>query len=258
MDDGLFCAPGQFGSLRLAIAGAEKLPPALAELFEDTFGLPAYEGYGATECSPGVSLNAPDFRAAGYYQPGSRRGTVGQPLPGVSVRIVDPDTGEPLDAGEPGMVQIAGPNIMKGYLNRPDRTAKAMDGEWYISGDIGVLDEDGFLTITDRLARFSKIGGEMVPHGVIEEKLHEAAGASERLFAVTAVTDPRRGERIVVVHTAETEELPGVLEKLQAMGLPNLFIPRKDDFVKVAELPILGTGKTDLKAVRDTAVAALG
>jgi len=251
------CSPGQFGSLRLVIAGAEKLPPALAQLFEDTFGLPAYEGYGATECSPGVALNAPDYRAAGYFQPGSRRGTVGQPLPGVSVRIVDPDSGEVLGPDESGMIQITGPNIMKGYLNRPDRTAKVMDGEWYISGDIGSVDEDGFLTITDRMARFSKIGGEMVPHGVIEEKLHQAAEEHERVFAVTAVTDPRRGERIVVVHTAAPERLPGILERLQQMGLPNLYIPKKDDFVKVDELPILGTGKTDLKAVRRTAVEAL-
>lgn len=251
------CSPGQFGSLRLVIAGAEKLPPALAQLFEDTFGLPVYEAYGATECSPGLALNAPDFRAPGYFQPGSRRGTVGQPFPGVSVRIVDLDTGERLEPGEPGMILVAGPNIMKGYLNRPDRTAKVMDGDWYITGDIGTLDEDGFLTITDRLARFSKIAGEMVPHGVIEQKLHEAAESEDRIFAVTAVTDPKRGERIAVVHTADTESLAGVLERLRAMGLPNLYIPKKDDFVKVDELPILGTGKSDLRAVRQAAVAAL-
>jgi acyl-[acyl-carrier-protein]-phospholipid O-acyltransferase/long-chain-fatty-acid--[acyl-carrier-protein] ligase len=251
------CTPGQFGSLRLVIAGAEKLPPELAQLFEDTFGLPVYEGYGATECSPGVALNAPDFRAAGYYQPGSRRGTVGQPLPGVSARIVHTDTGELLAPGEPGMIQINGPNIMKGYLNEPERTAEVMDGEWYITGDIGTLDEDGFLTITDRLARFSKIAGEMVPHGVIEQKLHEAAEARERVFAVTAINDPRRGERIVVVHTADTEQLPGILERLQAMGLPNLYIPKRDDFMRVDALPVLGTGKIDLQAVRRAAVAAL-
>jgi len=251
------CAPGQFGSLRLVIAGAEKLPTVLAQLFEDTFGIPAYEGYGATECSPGVALNAPDYRAAGYFQPGARRGTVGQPLPGVSVRIVDLDTGEPLGANESGMIQISGPNIMKGYLNQPERTAKAMDGDWYITGDIGTLDEDGFLSITDRLARFSKIGGEMVPHGVIEERLHEAADTQERVFAVTAVTDPRRGERIAVVHTADPDDLSGVLERMKTLGLPNLYIPKKDDFVKVEELPMLGTGKTDLGAVRAAAVAAL-
>ncbi len=251
------CAPGQFGSLRLVIAGAEKLPPALAQMFEDTFGVPAYEGYGATEASPGIALNAPDYRAAGYYQPGSRRGTVGQPLPGVSVRIVDPESGRLLDPGEPGMVLINGPNIMAGYLKRPDLTAKAMDGEWYVSGDIGMVDEDGFLSITDRLARFSKIGGEMVPHGLIEEKLHEVAGQEDQVFVVTSVSDERRGERIAVVHTIDPEELPRVLEGMHSLGLPNLFIPKKDDFVKVDALPILGTGKTDLRAVKQTAMDAL-
>jgi len=155
------------------------------------------------------------------------------------------------------MVLIKGPNIMAGYLKRPDLTAEAMDGEWYISGDIGMVDEDGFLSITDRLSRFSKIGGEMVPHGVIEEKLHEAAGEAERVFAVTAVSDERRGERIAVVHTIDPEKLPLILEGMQAMGLPNLYIPKKDDFVKVDALPILGTGKIDLRAVKQAAMDAL-
>ncbi|MEE2649865.1 MAG: AMP-binding protein, partial [Acidobacteriota bacterium] len=250
------CEPRQFGSLRLVIGGAEKLPAALAQMFEDTFGLPAYEGYGATEASPGIALNLPGYRATGYYQPGSRRGTVGQPLPGVSVRIVDPDSGQLLEPGEPGMILVSGPNIMAGYLKRPDLTEKAMDGAWYVTGDIGMVDEDGFLTITDRLARFSKIGGEMVPHGVIEEKLHEAIVQEEKVFAVTSVPDNRRGERIVVLHTIDPEELPGVLERLQTMGLPNLFIPKKDDFIEVDKLPILGTGKTDLRVVKKTAMDA--
>ena len=251
------CTPAQFGSLRLVIAGAEKLPSGLAQLFEETFGLSVFEAYGTTECSPAVALNAPDFRSPGFYQPGSRRGTVGQPLPGVSIRIVDPDSFEPLPVGEPGMILVGGPNVMAGYLGRDDLTAEAIRDGWYVTGDIGMLDEDGFLRITDRLARFSKIGGEMVPHGVIEDALHEAAGSDERIFAVTAVGDAKRGERIAVVHTVENEDLPGLLEKLQAQGLPNLFIPKKDDFVKVDELPILGTGKTDLRAVKEVAVAAL-
>ena len=181
----------------------------------------------------------------------------GQPLPGVSVRIVDPETGEKLDPGEPGMILVGGSNIMAGYLGRDDLTSTAMDGEWYITGDIGMLDEDGFLTITDRLARFSKIGGEMVPHGAIEDALQEASGAEERVFAVTAVSDEKKGERIAVVHTADPATIPELLAKLKSMGLPNLFIPRKDDFVKVPELPILGTGKIDLRAVKQTAGESL-
>lgn len=247
------CTPAQFGSLRLVIAGAEKLGEPLARAFEDHFGLPVFEGYGATECAPAVALNAPDFRAPGFYQPGNRRGTVGQPLPGVAVRIVDPDTFAPLPPGEEGMILVDGPNVMAGYLGQDELTADVMRDGWYVTGDIGKLDEDGFLSITDRLARFSKIGGEMVPHGVVEEALHEAAEAEDRIFAVTSIDDDRRGERLAVVHTLEPEVVPGLLERLSGAGLPNLYIPRRDHFIRVDELPLLGSGKTDLRAVQEIA-----
>ncbi|HXH86242.1 MAG TPA: AMP-binding protein, partial [Nitrospira sp.] len=179
------CTPEQFSSLRIVLTGAEKLPLRLAQAFEEKFGIAPIEGYGVTECAPVVAVNCPDFRAAGYYQPASRRGTVGQPLPGVSVQIVDPDSFAPVPPGTPGMLLVRGPNVMKGYLGRDDLTAKAMRGGWYITGDIAMLDDDGFLTITDRLSRFSKIGGEMVPHGKVEEALHLAAGLDTQAFAVT-------------------------------------------------------------------------
>ncbi|MFQ5742665.1 MAG: acyl-[ACP]--phospholipid O-acyltransferase [Acidobacteriota bacterium] len=251
------CTPAQFGSLRLVIAGAEKLNERLVGAFEDHFGIGVLEGYGATECSPVVALNVPDFRAPGYYQPGTRRGTVGQPLPGVAVRIADVDTFEPLPPGEEGMILVKGPNVMRGYLGRDDLTERVMHDGWYVTGDIGTTDEDGFLRITDRLARFSKIGGEMVPHGVVEEALQEAAGIEDRVFAVTAVADERKGERLAVVHTLDEQQLPAILEKLSASGLPNLYLPRRDDFVKVDELPVLGTGKSDLRAVKQLARQAL-
>lgn len=251
------CTPAQFGSLRYVVAGAEKLTERAARAFEDHFGISVHEGYGATECAPAVALNAPDFRAPGYYQPATRRGTVGQPFPGVSVRIVDPDTFAQLPPGEEGMILVRGPNIMPGYLHRDDLTRSAMFGDWYITGDIGKLDDDGFLTITDRLARFSKIAGEMVPHGVVEEALHDAAGVEDRVFAVTGVTDARRGERLAVVHTVDEDDLPELIEKLTTRGLPNLYVPKRDDFVRVEELPILGTGKTDLRAVREIAEESL-
>ncbi|HEX8204062.1 MAG TPA: MFS transporter, partial [Isosphaeraceae bacterium] len=158
-------APAQFGSLRLVIAGAEKLGPGVAEAFEDHFGLRPLEGYGMTECSPVVAVSTLDYRAPGFFQPGARRGTVGQPLPGVSVRVVDPETDEPLEPGREGMLLVQGPNVMRGYLGRADLTAAALRDGWYVTGDIGRIDEDGFLAITGRLSRFSKIGGEMVPHG---------------------------------------------------------------------------------------------
>ena len=252
------CTPAQFGSLRVVVAGAEKLPERLALAFEDTFGIRPLEGYGSTECSPAIAMSATDFRAPGFYQPGSRRGTVGQPLPGVSIRIVDAETFEPLPPGAAGMLIVKGPNVMKGYLGRDDLTAKAMRDGWYVTGDIAVLDEDGFLRITDRLSRFSKIGGEMVPHGKVEEALQEAAGASVQLFAVTAVPDEKKGERLAVLHTTDPAGIPALLEKVAASGLPNLFIPRADHFVRVEKIPVLGTGKMDLREIKRLATEALG
>jgi acyl-[acyl-carrier-protein]-phospholipid O-acyltransferase/long-chain-fatty-acid--[acyl-carrier-protein] ligase len=263
------CPPPQFGSLRLVIAGAEKLPDSISNGFEDTFGIRPLEGYGVTECSPVVAVNAPDFRAPGFYQPGHRRGTVGHPLPGVAVRIVKPDgiidqpvpSGldqvPPLPAGSEGLILVKGPNVMQGYLNREDLTRKALCDGWYVTGDLGRLNEDGFLTITGRYSRFSKIGGEMVPHGRVEEALNDAAGTDEPAFAVTAVPDGRGGDRLAVLHTASEQQADEALSKLGAMGLPNLFLPRRDHFVKVDALPLLGTGKLDLRALKRIATERL-
>ena len=197
------CTPAQFGSLRIVLAGAEKLSERLTLAFEDHFGIRPIEGYGTTECAPVVAANTLDYRAAGFFQPGSRRGYVGQPLPGVTVRIVDPDTFELQPPDTPGMLLVRGPNVMRGYLGRDDLTAKVMRDGWYVTGDMAFVDEDGFLHITDRLSRFSKIGGEMVPHGRVEEALQEAADAPMQVFAVTAVPDERKGERLAVLHTLE-------------------------------------------------------
>ncbi len=248
------CTPDQLGSLRIVLTGAEKLSKRLADAFEETFGIRPVEGYGVTECAPVISVNCPDFRAAGFYQPASRRETVGRPLPGMSVRIVAPDSFAPLPVGTPGMLVVKGPNLMQGYLNRPDLTARAMHDGWYITGDIAMLDEDGFLAITDRLSRFAKIGGEMVPHGRVEEALHQAAGVETQVFAVTSVPDDKKGEQLVVLHTLDETAIPGLLDGVAAGGLPNLFIPRKDAFIKVEHIPVLGTGKLDLRAIKRVAV----
>ena len=251
------CTPDQFGSLRVILTGAEKLPERLAQAFEDKFGIRPIEGYGVTECAPVIAVNCPDFRAAGFYQPASKRGTVGRPLPGVSVRIVDPDSFEPVPMGTAGMLLVKGPNVMQGYLGREDLTAKAMHDGWYITGDMAILDEDGFITITDRLSRFAKIGGEMVPHGKVEEALHQAANAETQVFAVTSIPDEKKGEQLVVLHTLDEAAIPEVLAKLSDSGLPNLFIPRKDAFIKVEQIPVLGTGKLDLRALKRVAVERL-
>jgi acyl-[acyl-carrier-protein]-phospholipid O-acyltransferase/long-chain-fatty-acid--[acyl-carrier-protein] ligase len=166
---------------------------------------------------------------------------------------VDPETMEPRPVNEPGLMLVRGPNVMMGYLGKPDKSAEVLRDGWYVTGDIAAIDEDGFLTITDRLSRFSKIGGEMVPHLKVEEKLHELAGATEQVFAVAGVPDEKKGERLVVLHTLAVEQLNKCLEKLPQSGLPNLWLPRADAFFHVSALPYLGTGKLDLRRINELA-----
>ena len=249
--------PGSFGSLRLVMTGAEKLPEPLADAFEDHFGIRPLEGYGVTECSPVIAVSIPNFRAPGTFQSGSRRGSVGHALPGIATRVVDPDTFEPLPPDTPGMLLVRGPNTMQGYLGRPDLTAEVMRDGWYVTGDIVKIDTDGYITIHDRLSRFSKIGGEMVPHGRVEDALHEILSTEERVFAVTAIADEKKGEALAVLHTLNQDDIPGLVKKLGDTGLPNLFIPRPTHFVQVEELPMLGTGKLDLRATKRIAAEAL-
>jgi acyl-[acyl-carrier-protein]-phospholipid O-acyltransferase / long-chain-fatty-acid--[acyl-carrier-protein] ligase len=244
------CTREQFASLQTVLAGAEKLPERVAAAFEETYGVKPLEGYGCTECAPVVAVNVHDYRAPGFRQVGARRGTIGHPLPGISVRIVDPDTFAPVPPNHNGMLLVRGPNLMQGYLGRPDKTNEAMRDGWYITGDIASVDDDGFITITDRLSRFSKIGGEMVPHIKIEETLHELAGVADQVLVVAALPDPRKGERIVVLHILDEEQLAAMLERLPECCLPPLWRPRKDNFFRVEALPYLGTGKLDMRAMK--------
>jgi acyl-[acyl-carrier-protein]-phospholipid O-acyltransferase/long-chain-fatty-acid--[acyl-carrier-protein] ligase len=250
------CEPADFGSLRLVMTAAEKLPDRLATAFEEHFGIRPLEGYGCTECAPAVAVNTPDFRSAGFHQVGAKRGKIGHPLPGVCVRVVDVDNPEsetPLPVGQPGLLLVRGPNVMQGYLGRPEKTAEVLHDGWYVTGDVAAIDEDGFLQITDRLSRFSKIGGEMVPHIKVEEKLHELTGANEQTFVVTGVPDEKKGERLVVLHKLADDQLPACLEKLSQCDLPNLWKPRAEQFFHVDAFPLLGTGKLDLRQVREAA-----
>ena len=249
------CPPESFGSLRIVMAGAEKLPERIAQAFEDHFGIRPLEGYGCTECSPVVAVNTYDFRAAYFRQVGAKRGTIGHPLPGISVRIIDPDSGESLPVDKPGLLMVRGPNVMVGYLNLPEKTAEVLKDGWYNTGDIATQDEDGFLRITDRLSRFSKIGGEMVPHIKVEEKLHELVEAEGQILAVTAIPDEKKGERLVVLHTLNEDVLQDCLEKLAKSDFPALWKPRPDLFFHVEQLPYLGTGKLDLRRLREMATA---
>jgi acyl-[acyl-carrier-protein]-phospholipid O-acyltransferase/long-chain-fatty-acid--[acyl-carrier-protein] ligase len=250
------CSPEQFGSLRLVAVGAEKLPDRLATAFEDQFGIRPFEAYGCTECAPAVTVNTHDFRAAGFRQVGAKRGKIGHPLPGVCVRIVDPETKSPAPFGQPGLLLVRGPNVMRGYLNKAEQTAAVLQSGWYTTGDIAALDEDGFIQITDRLSRFSKIGGEMVPHLKVEEKLHELVAATEQTFVVASVADEKKGERLVVLHKLAAEALRDCLEKLTTCDLPNLWKPKADAFVRVEAFPLLGTGKLDLRRVKEIAQAS--
>jgi acyl-[acyl-carrier-protein]-phospholipid O-acyltransferase/long-chain-fatty-acid--[acyl-carrier-protein] ligase len=249
------CTPESFGSLQYVLVGAEKLPERLAMAFEDQFGIRPLEGYGCTECSPVVSVNAKDFRAPGFRQVAGKRRGIGHPLPGVSVKVVDIETGRPLTPGNSGMLLVKGPNVMRGYLGKPEKTAEVLHDGWYTTGDVGTIEEDGFLTITDRLSRFSKIGGEMVPHIRIEDKLHELAGATEQVFAVTAVPDEKKGERILVIHTLPEAKLADVLEKLSQCDLPALWKPKANQFVHADAIPMLGTGKVDLRGIKTIATS---
>jgi len=247
------CSPEQFGSLRLVMVGAEKMQERTAQAFHDKFGIRPLEAYGCTECSPAVTVNTNDFRAAGFRQTGSKRGKIGHALPGVSVRIVDPETFQAVSVGSPGLLLVRGPNVMKGYLDRPNETANVIRDGWYVTGDIATLDEDGFLEITDRLSRFSKIGGEMVPHIKVEEKLQDLTESGEQIFAVTSGPDEKKGERLLVLHTLREDLFAQCVDRLNEIGLPNLWIPRSDAFFKVDSLPCLGSGKLDLRRIRELA-----
>jgi acyl-[acyl-carrier-protein]-phospholipid O-acyltransferase/long-chain-fatty-acid--[acyl-carrier-protein] ligase len=240
--------------LRFALTGAEKLPQRVAAEFEDRFGLRVLEGYGCTECAPVVAANTGDYRAPGFRQVGFKRGKIGHPAPGISVRIVDLETGEPAPPGKPGLLLVRGPNIMQGYLGQPQKTAEVLREGWYLTGDVAYVDEDGFLEITDRISRFSKIGGEMVPHIKIEDTLHELAGATEQAFAVTGIPDERKGERLIVLHTLEADRLQQCLARLASTDLPNLWRPDPRNFFHVDAIPYLGTGKMDLARLRALAL----
>ncbi len=171
------------------------------------------------------------------------------------MRIIDPDTREPLPCGESGLMLVKGPNVMQGYLKQPERSEKVLNDGWYETGDIAAVDEDGFILITDRLARFSKIAGEMVPHTKVEETLHNLLDLEEQALAVASVPDPQKGERLVVLHTLSDELLEQLFANMDQSKLPNLWRPRSNAFYRIDEIPVLGSGKMDIKAVKKLAQA---
>ena len=244
-----------FATLRHLVVGAEKLKPRLAQAFEEKFGLRPREGYGATELSPVAALSLPDVEISGIFQAGTKEGSVGQAVPGVAVRIVDPDTHAVLPPGQPGLMLIRGPNVMKGYLNQPAKSADVLRDGWYVTGDIATLDEDGFITITDRLSRFSKIAGEMVPHLAIEEEYLKGLNKAEPVLAVASVPDEKKGEKLVVLYTDGAGDPAALHAIMEAANIPNLWKPGRNSYYRIEALPLTGSGKLDVKTLRQQAAA---
>ena len=254
------CSIEEMRTMNLVIVGAEKMPDDLRDAFREKFGFEPIEGYGTTEMSPVASFNIPPSRMEGVADPNSglKHGTVGRAIPGVAAAVFDPESNTKLTANHEGLLKIKGPNIMLGYLNQPAKTAELITDGWYNSGDMAVIDDDGFIRITGRMSRFSKIGGEMVPHILIEQEIakvleEDASEDAGIQCAVTAVSDPRKGERLVVLHKPMRKTVKEITDRLQAAGLPNLFIPSSEGFVEVEQIPLLGTGKLDLRGVKQLA-----
>jgi acyl-[acyl-carrier-protein]-phospholipid O-acyltransferase / long-chain-fatty-acid--[acyl-carrier-protein] ligase len=242
--------PHQLRSLRLVIIGAEKLPLDLAKAFEERFKQRVFEGYGLTETAPVVSVNLPQpqpTRPGEQVQPSARLGSVGKMAPGIAAEIREPETDHKLSLHETGMLWLRGPNIFEGYLHDPERTADVLRDNWFKTGDIGRFDEDGFLYIEGRLSRFSKIGGEMVPHEALEQKivdLLELSRKDERSIAIVGVQDEAKGEAVVLLSAVDID-LAQLRDKLRDAGVPNLWIPKRVQ--RVESVPILASGKLDLK-----------
>ncbi len=253
--------PLMFQSVRVAVAGAEKLDPAVQQAFESRFRVPVVEGYGSTETTPVASVNLPDYLSVDgwFVQVGTRPGTVGMALPGSTFRIVDPVTLEELPTGEDGLILIGGTQIMKGYLNNPEKTAEViveLDGlRWYKSGDKGHLNEDGFLTIVDRYSRFAKLGGEMVSLGAVEQEIRKHFADDESALVAINLPDERKGEQIVLLVTADIDP-ESFRRYLISEGVPPLMLPAR--VFRVDEIPLLGSGKINYPAAKAVAEQLMG
>jgi len=229
--------PGDYKSLRVMVAGADKCPDALRDGFMKKHGVTLLEGYGATETSPVVSVNSHEY---------NRPGSTGKVIPNVSVRIEHLDTGEECKTGEVGKILVKGDLVMKGYLNEPELTAEAIVDGWYNTGDMGFLDEDGYLWHSGRFKRFVKIGGEMVSlvkvENVMEKHLPEGVSC-----CIVEIPDEIKGSTIVAAVTQDINKI-AILRKM-GKDLPNIALPRQ--FFVIEELPMMGTGKIDFRSVTE-------
>jgi acyl-[acyl-carrier-protein]-phospholipid O-acyltransferase/long-chain-fatty-acid--[acyl-carrier-protein] ligase len=245
-------------TLKVVVTGAEKLPADLYAGFLTQFGIDILQGYGLTETTPATNINQHHpavITGTAEPQLGKKAGSVGRLMPGMSARVTDPETGAERPLHETGLVWLRGANVFSGYLKDDVKTRAALQDGWFNTGDLGRFDDDGFLYIEGRLSRFSKIGGEMVPHGTVEQRIIEAFGWGQNegvSLVVVGIPDAAKGEALVLLTNVDvtSDELRG---KLLEQGLPNLWIPRL--IRKVEAIPMLGTGKTDLKASRELAIA---
>ena len=243
-------SPADFPNLKCVIGGAEKTPDGFIDAWNAKFPKVAYlEGYGLTEASPVVSVTLPAGLKRGKFCPqpsATKEASVGEIFPGMMARVADPDSGEILPVGEVGLLQLKGASIFGGYLNQPEENAKKLSDGWLNTGDLAMLDSDGFIFIKGRLSRFSKIGGEMVPHSGVEEAIVRVLGLQDSelpLVAIGSKVDPAKGEALVLLSAVDID-VPQLRRLLGEAGLPNLWIPKH--VMRVDAIPLLGTGKLDL------------
>ena len=256
-----------YKSVKYFVVGAEKLQETLANEFIEKCGVQLLEGYGLTETTPlcGVNLDRIGPTAEQpYYVPGEKKGTIGQLVPGLAVRITDPDNDDVrLPLSEQGMIWFKGPNVFSGYIGRDDLNAEIFRDGWFKTGDLGFVDLNGFLTLGGRRSRFSKVGGEMVPHEVVENAIEDFVeipeGFTGRAVAVMGVPDAAKGEALVLLSAVHQGQLNQALEEIKnhlvAEGLPRLWCPR--EIIPVEAIPALPTGKMDLKGCQMLAYEAL-
>ncbi|HVJ45207.1 MAG TPA: AMP-binding protein [Luteolibacter sp.] len=251
--------PSQLASLKLVVTGAEKLPQNLADAFDQKFGIRPQEGYGLTETSPATNVNLPNLESDSLpVLPSSRNGSVGQMLPGLAVKLTDAATGADIPLNQQGIIWFKGVNIFPGYLGQEKKSAEVLVNGWFRTGDVGRVDEDGFLYIEGRLSRFSKIAGEMVPHETVEAAIAKVLGLdseAERKIAIVGVPDEQKGEAILLLSTiagpALEQECIDLRYKLLDQGLSSLWCPKA--IIPVKEIPVLASGKLDIKGCEELA-----
>lgn len=252
--------PELLQSLEYVVTGAEKLPQSLATAFKEKFAILPMEGYGLTETSPATNINLPraEQQGAAPVIETNRFGSVGKFLPGIAIKITNPATGAPCPVDTQGTIWLRGANVFSGYLDNPKKTAEVITDGWFNTGDIGRLDDDGFLYIEGRLSRFSKIAGEMVPHETVEAAITKVLGLdqdAERRIAVVGIPDVQKGEAIALLTTVcgdtVEQECIDLRYKLMDQGLPSLWCPKT--FIPTTEIPILASGKLDIKGCQELA-----